>query len=151
MRITTYRGLACLLTLTTGGLFMAAQPDKPLTTPASKVITNSIGMKLAPIPAGKFKMGSPADEKERHDNEPQHEVAIHKPYYMGVYEVTQREYEKLMGKVREGGKHNEWNHSAHFDALNGGSLDHPMDNVRWYQAVEFCKRLSRLADEKRAG
>ena len=96
-------------------------------------------------------MGSAADEKERDDNEPQHEVAITKPFYMGVYEVTQREYEKLMGKAREGGKHNEWNHGQFFDAANGGSPDHPMENVRWYQAVEFCKRFSELADEKQAG
>src|SRR5262249_30619274 len=98
MRIGTYRGLACVLTLITSGLFVAAQPDKPQTPRGktdSKVITNSIGMKLAFIPAGKFTMGSPTDEKERDDNEPQHEVAITKPFYMGVYEVTQREYEKL--------------------------------------------------------
>ena len=149
MKTTIHKCLVCLLALTTGGLFVAARPAKPQTArvkPDSKVITNSIGMKLAPIPAGKFVMGSPADEKERDDNEPQHEVAITKPFYMGVYEVTQREYEKLMGKAR-----NEWNHGAHFDAGNGGSLDHPMENVRWYQAVEFCKRLSELAEEKRAG
>jgi formylglycine-generating enzyme required for sulfatase activity len=154
MRIATNRSLACLLVLTTGGLFVAGQPDKsqaPRAKPDSKVIINSIGMKLAPIPAGKFKMGSPADEKERDDNEPQHEVVITKPFYMGVYEVTQREYEKLMGKAREGGKHNEWNHGQFFDEANGGSPDHPMENVRWYQAVEYCKRLSELAEEKKAG
>src|SRR5713101_1320591 len=108
MRTATQRGLACLLTLTAGGLFLAAQPDKsqaPRAKPDSKVIANSLGMKLAPIPAGKFKMGSPADEKDHDDNEPQHEVAITKPFYMGVYEVRQSEYEKLMGK-----KHSDWNH-----------------------------------------
>jgi formylglycine-generating enzyme required for sulfatase activity len=146
MRTASHRGLACLLTLTTGGLFMAAQPDNPRAKPDSKVIANSIGLKLAPIPAGKFKMGSPAGEKERDENEPQHEVAISKLFYMGVYVVRQSEYEKLMGKAR-----NDWNHGAFFDGMNGGSLDHPMENVRWYQAIEFCKRLSELPEEKKAG
>src|SRR5438309_3948996 len=128
MRTAIDRSLTYLLTLTMGGLSMAAQPDRAQTSPSkpdSKVITNSIGMKLAPIPAGKFKMGSPAGEKERDDNEAQHEVAITKPFYMGVYEVTQREYEKLMGKARQGGKHNDWNHGQFFDAANGGGPDHP--------------------------
>src|SRR6516165_1985139 len=148
MRTAPHRCLACFLALATGGLFVAAPSPLPLspeagargfssplapasgergrgegTKPDSKVVTNSIGMKLAPIPAGKFKMGSPADEKERDDNESQHEVVITKPFYMGVYEVTQREYETLMGKAREGGKHNEWNHGQFFDAANGGSPD----------------------------
>src|SRR5262249_554618 len=61
-------------------------------------ITNSIGMKLARIPAGKFLMGSPETESGRQPNEsPQHEVTITKPFHIGVYEVTQAEYEKIMG------------------------------------------------------
>jgi formylglycine-generating enzyme required for sulfatase activity len=116
-----------------------------------KVITNSIGMKLTRIPAGKFQMGSPSTEKERDANELRHEVTISKPLYMGVYEVTQGQYEKLMGKRREGGKYNPWNYGARFDSAHGGSSDHPMENILWKQAVEFCKRLSDLPKEKRAG
>src|SRR5262245_61763819 len=59
--------------------------------PAAKVITNSVGMKLAAIPAGKFLMGSPREEAERHDEEVQHEVTISRPFYMGVHEVSQRD------------------------------------------------------------
>ena len=69
-----------------------AEPAAP-----PKEITNSIGMKLVLIPAGKFLMGSPKDEKERDTDEEQHEVSITKPFYLGVYEVTQTEYEKVMG------------------------------------------------------
>src|SRR5262249_10690798 len=60
-------------------------------------ITNSIGMKLALIPAGKFLMGSPKSEEGRYADEgPQHEVVITRPFYIGVYEVTQEEYLTVM-------------------------------------------------------
>jgi formylglycine-generating enzyme required for sulfatase activity len=133
------------------GLSAAPQPGRTEDRGNGKVLTNSVGMKLALIPAGKFLMGSPSTEKERDDTERQHAVEITKPFYLGVYEVTQREYEKLMGKRNERGKQNPWNYGAHFDAGRGGGPDHPMEQVKWGQAVEFCNRLSALAEEKRAG
>jgi formylglycine-generating enzyme required for sulfatase activity len=110
-------------------------------------------MKLAPIPAGKFQMGSPASEAERDENESQHEVEITKPFWMGVYEVTQSEYAKVMGKSRvEGAKvHNSRNHGSRFHAKAGGGPDHPVENIRWNHAVEFCNRLSAQPAEKKAG
>src|SRR5262249_7794078 len=113
-----------------------------------KVITISNGMKLTLIPAGTFLMGSPAKEPERDPEELQHEVAISRPFYMGVFEVTQGEYEKVMGKPKEGGKYNPQNRGAFFA---GEGPDHPMDQVSRNQAVEFCKRLSALPAEKKAG
>jgi formylglycine-generating enzyme required for sulfatase activity len=83
-----HRAIVCLL----AGMFGLALPDASRAQDAEKVITNSIGMKLALIPAGKFTMGSPKMEMERDDEELQHEVAITKPFYMGVYEVTQGQY-----------------------------------------------------------
>ncbi len=105
-----------------------------------KFITNGIGMKLALIPAGKFLMGSPADEKDRDPDELQHEVAITKPFYMGVYEVTQAEYEKVMGK-----------NPSFFNRKSGGSQEHPVDQVEFPEAEDFCRRLSQFAAEKQAG
>ena len=55
-----------------------------------------IGMKMKLIPAGTFTMGSPAGEMCRRKDEVAHKVKISKPFYMGVYEVTQREFYKLM-------------------------------------------------------
>jgi formylglycine-generating enzyme required for sulfatase activity len=134
--------LACLVLCTL--LALDAVPDRarPDGGEADKVIVNSIGMKLTRIPAGKFLMGSPAGEKERDDTEVQHEVTISKPYYLGVYEVTQGEYAKVMGKVRYG---------ARFGPGKGGSLEHPMENLECGHAVEFCKRLSNRPEEKKAG
>ncbi|MHC4982459.1 MAG: formylglycine-generating enzyme family protein [Planctomycetota bacterium] len=88
---------------------------------------NKVTMKLALIPAGKFMMGSPKDEKDRSDYEgPQHEVAITEPFYMGIYEVTQEQYKQVMGN----------NPSDHKRRRN------PVERVSWDDAVEFCRKLS---------
>jgi formylglycine-generating enzyme required for sulfatase activity len=90
-------------------------------------------MKLVLIPSGKFMMGSPKGEKDRSDNEgPQHEVTLSKPFYMGVYTVTQEQYEQMMGK----------NPSDFKGATN------PVELVSWDGAVEFCKKLSDKTGKK---
>ena len=61
-----------------------------------KEITNSLGMKLVLIPKGTFQMGSPIEEDGAGDDKAQHQVTISKDYYLGVYEVTQALYEKVM-------------------------------------------------------
>jgi formylglycine-generating enzyme required for sulfatase activity len=63
---------------------------------ASKEITNSIGMKLVLIPKGTFQMGSPIEEGADNDEE-RRQVTISQDYYLGVTEVTQGQYEKVMG------------------------------------------------------
>ncbi len=79
-------------------------------------------------PAGSFMMGSPENELGRFDNETQHKVTILKPFYIGKYEVTQSLYENLMG-----------NNQSKFKGENN-----PIENVSWYEAKEFCKRLNTL-------
>ena len=111
-------------------------------------ITNSIGMKLVLIPAGKFLMGSPKDEKDRLPAEEQHEVSITKPFYLGVYVVTQAEYEKVMG-----------NNPSFFSAKGDGKASvkdmdtgqFPVEQVSWDDAVAFCNALSELPEDKKAG
>jgi formylglycine-generating enzyme required for sulfatase activity len=107
-----------------------------------KEITNSVGMKLVLIPKGTFMMGSPESEEGRQKEETQHEVTISKDYYLGVYEVTQAQYEKVMGK-----------NPSYFQGAKVGNenADLPVDNVSWDDTVEFCKRLSDLPEEKKAG
>jgi formylglycine-generating enzyme required for sulfatase activity len=114
--------------------YMQAQPPKEL--------TNSIGMKLVLIPKGTFMMGSPESEQGRNEDETQHEVTISKDYYLGVYEVTQTQYEKVMGK-----------NPSHFQGAIVGNenADLPVENVSWDEAVEFCKKLSDLPEEKKTG
>jgi formylglycine-generating enzyme required for sulfatase activity len=107
---------------------------------AAKEVANSIGMKLVLIPPGKFVMGSPATEAEREAGEDQHEVAITRPFYLGAHTVTQGQFAKVMGK-----------NPSFFQPRNGGSPDHPAEQVRWAEAREFCTKLSALPEEKKAG
>ena len=96
--------------------------------PASQTLTNSIGVKLVLIAPGEFLMGSPQEM-------PQHRVQITKLFYLGVYEVTQAQYQKVVG-----------NNPSKF---KGESL--PVETVSWKDAVAFCKRLSEVAEERAAG
>jgi formylglycine-generating enzyme required for sulfatase activity len=74
---------------------LADEPTQPAAEkPArAKQIENSIGMKFVLIPGGSFLMGSPTDEEGRDDDEHQHEVTLSRDFYLGVYEVTQAQYE----------------------------------------------------------
>ena len=98
-------------------------------------IINSIGMVLVPIPAGEFQMGSPKSEAERRSNETQHQVKITKPFHLGAFEVTQSQYERVMGT-----------NPSYFKGANN-----PVGVVSWNDAVEFCRKLSALPEEKAAG
>ncbi|MCH8047698.1 MAG: SUMF1/EgtB/PvdO family nonheme iron enzyme [Planctomycetes bacterium] len=109
-------------------------PDFRLTKVLDIVLpgyTNSIAMKFKLIPAGEFTMGSPTSEKNRGDDEKQHRVKITKPFYLGVHEVTQGEFEKVMGTSPWKGK----------ERVKEGS-DYPASYISWDDAVEFCKKLS---------
>jgi formylglycine-generating enzyme required for sulfatase activity len=102
-------------------------------------ITNSIGMKLNLIPPGEFVMGSPESEPKRYDDETLHLVKIAKPFYLSSHEVTQQQYEQVMGE----------NPSAFSglgdlkDRVSGiDTSQFPVEQVNWYDAVEFCRKLS---------
>ena len=97
--------------------------------------TNSIGIKLMLIPKGKFIMGSPETEKQRETRETQHEVTISQNFYMGATEVTQAQWQKVMG-----------NKPSFF---KGDEL--PVEQISWEEAVEFCKQLSEMPEDKKAG
>jgi formylglycine-generating enzyme required for sulfatase activity len=117
--------------------------DRQVFAQSPKEIINSIEIKLVLIPNGTFMMGSPIEEEGRYDNEVQHKVTISRDYYLGVTEVTQGQYEKVMGT-----------NPSKFQKqviLNKDSSMYPVEKVSWEDAVSFCKRLSELPDEKTAG
>lgn len=71
--------------------FAAAGPDL-----ANDICrTTELWLKL--VLPGTFTMGSPTGELGRHDNETQHSVTLTKPYYMGVFQMTQKQYTLVMG------------------------------------------------------
>jgi len=101
------------------------------------------------IPSGEFNMGAPEDEVgSRIDERPVHAVKISTPFFLGAYEVTQAEYEKVMGV----------NPSYFSPAADGRSkvanLDAgrlPVEQVSWDDCIVFCEKLSALPEEKNAG
>jgi uncharacterized protein (TIGR02996 family) len=99
----------------------AALWDVPLSREAT--------LELSLIPAGTFLMGSPEEENYRHDNEgPRHRVTISQPFLLGVFPVTQGQWQALLRT----------NPSAHT------GLDHPVVNVNWHECQLFCAVLGRL-------
>jgi formylglycine-generating enzyme required for sulfatase activity len=85
-----------------------------------------VSSSMVRINGGTFTMGSPASEPGRFDNEgPQHSVTV-SSFYMGKYEVTQREWREVMG-----------NNPSNF---KGDDL--PVEQVSWYDVVEYCNKRS---------
>ena len=105
-----------------------ATPVEDMELPES---ADSIGMEFKLIPAGTFTMGDASGE----DDETPHEVTLTKPFKMGIHEVTQAQYEQLMGT-----------NPSEFKGA-----DNPVETVNWDDAVDFCRRLSELPAEKKAG
>ena len=95
---------------------------------AGEVMKNSLRMELCWIPAGKFTMGSPENEPERRSNEAQVEVELTRGFWLGKYEVTQEEYEKVMGT-----------NPASFKIVGKRA---PVEKVIWEEAMAFCKALT---------
>jgi formylglycine-generating enzyme required for sulfatase activity len=128
-------------------------PKKPEREPIEKAlpkeIENSIGMKLKLIPAGTFDMGAAEGEQDADkDDEKQHRVTITKPFYMGIHEVTQKQFRQVLRF-----------NPSHFSRAGKGKEkvkgldtdDFPVENVSWEQAKRFCEEMSKLETEKKAG
>ncbi len=98
----------------------------------SKEISVDLGkgikMQMILIPAGEFIMGSPSSEKERDNNEAQHKVRITKPFYLAKYEVTQEQWEAVMG-----------NNPSHFKGARN-----PVERVSWNDCQNFIEKLNRI-------
>jgi len=107
--------------------------------------TNSIGMRFALVPAGRSLMGSPAEEGERSQNEQLREEEITRPYWLGVYPVTQNQWRAVMDNspsyFRAGGDGDEWVKEVDTD-------DFPVEQTSWDDAQQFLKGLAALAPEK---
>ena len=115
----------------------------------SRIVTNSIGMKLAAVTEGQFVMGSADSHTNANKDEiPQHQVTITKPFYMGVYEVTQAQYQQVMG-ANPSYFSSEGKGKAEVVGLATGRF--PVERVKGNEAIDFCKKLSELPEEIAAG
>jgi formylglycine-generating enzyme required for sulfatase activity len=112
------------------------EQESPMAKPVSlpETLTNSIGMEFRLIKPGTFLMGSPESEYGRYGDE-HHQVTLTRPYYLGVYPVTQQEYERVMGS-----------NPSYFKGQR-----HPVENVSWEDAMAFLSKLNALASEKSLG
>ena len=92
---------------------------------ATETFTNTIGMEFVRIPAGEFEMGSPSGEGYSFEG-PVHHVTIKNPFYLGRYEVTQKQWRAIMG-----------DNPSYF---TGDDL--PVEQVSWDDVQEFIKKLN---------
>ncbi|MEO1352271.1 MAG: formylglycine-generating enzyme family protein [Cyanobacteria bacterium J06635_15] len=101
-----------------------------------ELLGESLPLRMMQIPSGTFTMGSPEDELERTDWEgPQHVVTV-SSFFMGKYPVTQAQWRFVadLEQVKRELKPE----PSRFKGDNS-----PVEQVNWYEAVEFCDRLSR--------
>ena len=101
-------------------------------TSATKYFTNSRQMKMLLIPPGQFIMGHDASGSAK-----SHTVGITKAFYMSAHEVTQADFERVMGD----------NPSFHKGPQFGNTQSLPVENVTHHEAVEFCRKLSQSPSE----
>lgn len=93
-------------------------------------IADGVRMDMVLVPAGEYDMGSPRNEAYHEEDEVLHPVQIEEPYYIGKYEVTQRQWEAVMEQnpsdLRQAGK--------------------PVENVSWEDCREFVRRVNQRTD-----
>jgi formylglycine-generating enzyme required for sulfatase activity len=109
-------------------------------------LANSLGMRFEKIPAGSFRMG--ATDGGDFDERPAHTVRISQDFFLGMYEVTQADWQSVMEENPS------WFSSTGPARADVGTRDtrrYPVDHVTWHEAVEFCRRLSQRPAEKQAG
>jgi len=112
-------------------LFFCAKGEtsKNMTIPLS----DTVSLDMIWIEPGTFMMGSPTDELGRDSDETQHQVTLTRGYWLGKYEVTQAQYEAVMGT-----------NPSYFKGA-----DFPVEKVSWYNAMDFCAKLTDI--ERAAG
>ncbi|MCG6136592.1 MAG: bifunctional serine/threonine-protein kinase/formylglycine-generating enzyme family protein [Nostoc sp. LLA-1] len=99
----------------------------------AEALNQLITLEMVSIPGDTFMMGSPEFEGDA-DERPQHKVTL-KPFLMGKFPITQAQWKVVaaLPKVKQALNP----YPSKFKGLN-----RPVENVSWYEAVEFCARLS---------
>jgi len=88
---------------------------------------DDVTLEMVLVPAGRFVMGSPSREKGRESDEFLRRVTIKEPFYMGKYEVTQRQWKHLMRR----------------NPCQRRDPEYPVDRVSWQRCQEFIARLNK--------
>jgi len=98
----------------------------PAKAPLTPAITNSLGMKLVPLPPGKFFHGT-------------QEITLTQGFAIGAYEVTQKEFQRVMGTIPSAFS-SQGEHQAKLVGIDTSKW--PVENVTWESATQFCEKLS---------
>ena len=115
-------------------LYQANSPGGKYVEQKLKLPSGALPLEMVVIPAGTFTMGSPGNEAGRGSEEgPQRQVTV-KQFLMGRYEVTQRQYDAVMGSNSNPSK---------FKGFN-----RPVDSVSWDDAQEFIRRLNEMTGKQ---
>jgi formylglycine-generating enzyme required for sulfatase activity len=92
-----------------------------------------VQLEMVYIPPGEFMMGSPANEANRSNDETQHRVKLTKGFWMGKHEVTQEQWERIMG-----------NNPSNFKGVKN-----PVEQVSWNDCQEFVGKLNGMVSGRR--
>jgi formylglycine-generating enzyme required for sulfatase activity len=104
------------------------------------ITTRFAGIELKLLPADEFLMGSTGEDKQLYrDEKPQHRVRITRPFYLGVYEITQAQYQLVTGVNPSSFSTNGRNNVKVFGLVTDR---YPIEQVSWLDAVAFCNKLS---------
>ncbi|TYT72347.1 SUMF1/EgtB/PvdO family nonheme iron enzyme [Microcystis aeruginosa] len=103
---------------------------------------NDITLEMVAIPGRTFTMGSPAGEGDN-DEKPQHQVTV-PPFFMGKYPITQAQWQAIASRTDLKIKQDLEPKPAYFKD-RPDSDRRPVEQVSWYDAIEFCARLSKLS------
>ena len=101
-----------------------------------EILGNGVELEMVSIPGGKFTMGAPREESESGEDErPRHPVSV-KPFFMGRYPITQAQWRAIasLPKIK---------HDLKLDPSCFKGDNRPVEQVNWYDALEFCDRLSK--------
>jgi formylglycine-generating enzyme required for sulfatase activity len=107
----------------------------------SQDLGNDITLEMVAIPGGTFTMGSPAGEGNDYEK-PQHQVTV-PPFFMGKYPITQAQWQAIAYRADLKVKQDLEPKPAYFKD-RPDSDRRPVEQVSWYDAIEFCARLSKL-------
>ncbi|MEC4813225.1 MAG: SAV_2336 N-terminal domain-related protein [Scytonema sp. PMC 1069.18] len=98
-------------------------------------LVNGVQLEMVAIPEGSFLMGSPEDEPKRSSSEsPQHRVTI-QPFFLGKYPITQAQWQAVASLPQV-------NRELDPNPSRFKGENRPVENVSWYDTIEFCERLS---------
>ncbi|MFM6757703.1 MAG: formylglycine-generating enzyme family protein, partial [Microcystis panniformis] len=128
-----------------GKILLRVLPKEKLPRTFIEYLGGGVSLEMVKIPGGEFWMGSPEREEGSYpDERPPHRVKI-SPFLMGKYPITQAQWRAVASLPKV-----ERDLNPDPSTYKGDSR-RPVESISWYEAVEFCERLSRWSQEREEG